>query len=154
MSLQSLALCAWRGKPLAFTSFMTTDCQTEATVALMRQVPGIPPCTMEFMFTRSALELRAQNFKVLSLGMAPLAGLIPTPLSSQWHRAAALLWRHGGLIYNFQGLRSFKNKFRPTWESRYLAASGVLGPFINLADVAALASGRPKHLPKTGPSAA
>jgi phosphatidylglycerol lysyltransferase len=154
MSLQSVALCRWRGNPVAFTSFMTTDCQTEATVALMRQVPSIPPYTMEFMFTRSALELRARNFKVLSLGMAPLAGLIPTPLSSQWHRVAALLWRHGGLIYNFQGLRSFKNKFRPTWEPRYLAASGVLGPFINLADVAALASGRLKRSSKTRPSAA
>jgi phosphatidylglycerol lysyltransferase len=86
--------------------------------------------------------------------MAPLAGLVPTPLSSQWHRAAALLWRHGGLIYNFQGLRSFKNKFRPRWESRYLAASGVFGPFINLADVAALASGRIKAPSKTTLSAA
>jgi phosphatidylglycerol lysyltransferase len=144
MSAQSVALCCLRGKPIAFASFMTTDRQTEATVALMRQVPETPPYTMEFVFTHSAMEFKARNFEILSLGMAPLAGLVPTPLSSQWHRAAALLWRHGGLIYNFQGLRSFKNKFRPVWEPRYLAASGVLGPFINLADVAALASGRLK----------
>ena len=154
MSTQSAALCRWRGKPIAFASFMTTGRQTDATVALMRQVPDAPAYTMEFVFTRSALELRARNFKTLSLGMAPLAGLVPTPLSSQWHRAAALLWRHGGLIYNFQGLRSFKNKFRPVWESRYLAASGVLGPFINLADVAALASGHIRAPSKIRSSAA
>ena len=73
--------------------------------------------------------------------MAPLAGLVRTPLSSQWHRMAGLVWELGGPIYNFQGLRSFKNKFHPQWEPRYLAASGAIGPFITLADVATLASG-------------
>jgi len=141
ISVQSAALSCLRGRPMAFVTIMTTDCQMEATVGLMREMPEAPPSTMEFMFTRLALELKARGFRTLSLGMAPLAGIVPTPLSSQWHRAAALLWRHGRLIYNFQGLRRFKDKFRPTWEPRYLAASGALGPFINLADVAALASG-------------
>jgi phosphatidylglycerol lysyltransferase len=73
--------------------------------------------------------------------MAPLAGLLTTPLSSQWHRIGGLIWRHAGPVYNFHGLRSFKNKFRPTWEPRYLATSGAFGPFISMAEVAALASG-------------
>ena len=93
------------------------------------------------MFTQLALELKARHFRMLSLGMAPLAGIARTPLSSRWHRIAGLLWEHGGAIYNFRGLRSFKNKFRPVWEPRYLAASGAIGPFISLADVAALANG-------------
>ena len=138
---QSAALTSQHGKPIAFVTFMTTDLQTEATVGLMRQVPGAPPCTMEFLFTQLALELKARGFKRLSLGMAPLAGIARTPLSSRWHRLAGLVWEHGKPIYNFQGLRSFKNKFRPVWEPRYLAASGAAGPFITLADVAALASG-------------
>ena len=107
----------------------------------MRQVPGAPACTMECLFTQLALGLKARGFKRLSLGMAPLAGIARTPLSSRWHRLAGLVWEHGKPIYNFQGLRSFKNKFRPVWEPRYLAASGAAGPFITLADVAALASG-------------
>ncbi len=138
---QSAALSWQNDKPLAFVTFMTTDRQTEATIGLMRQVPGAPAYTMEFMFTRLALELKAQHFKALSLGTAPLAGIARTPLSSRWHRIAGLLWEHGGPIYNFQGLRGFKNKFHPVWEPRYLAASGTIGPFISLADVAALASG-------------
>ena len=138
---QSAALSSQNGKPLAFVTFMTTDLQTEATIGLMRQTPGAPPYTMEFMFTKLALELKARGFKRLSLGMAPLAGIARTPLSSRWHRLAGLVWEHGKPIYNFQGLRSFKNKFRPAWEPRYLAASGAAGPFITLADVAALASG-------------
>jgi hypothetical protein len=115
--------------------------QTEATIGLMRQLPEAPPYAIEFIITRLALELRERRFELLSLGMAPLAGLVRTPLSSRWHRMAGMMWEHGGPIYNFQGLRSFKNKFRPTWEPRYLAASGLIGPFITLADVATLAGG-------------
>jgi phosphatidylglycerol lysyltransferase len=138
---QSIVLSRLHGKPLAFITFMSTRRQTEATVGLMRYLPDAPPYAMEFMLTRLALELKERGFTMLSLGMAPLAGLVRTSLSSRAHLIAGLLWEHGGPIYNFQGLRSFKNKFRPAWEPRYLAASGTIGPFITLADVAALASG-------------
>jgi phosphatidylglycerol lysyltransferase len=137
---QSAALSFQDGKP-AFVTFMTTDLGTEATVGLMRQTPGAPACTMEFMFTRLALELKAAGFKTLSLGMVPLSGISRTPLSSKWHRMAGLVWEHGKPIYNFQGLRGFKNKFRPVWEPRYLATSGAAGPFITIGDVVTLASG-------------
>jgi phosphatidylglycerol lysyltransferase len=140
IAAQSAALACLKGSPQAFVTFMTTDLQREATIALMRQVPGAPPYTMEFMFAQLALQLKERGFEMLSLGMAPLAGIARTPVASQWHRIASMLWEHGGAIYNFRGLRSFKNKFRPVWEPRYLAASGAIGPFISIADVAALAT--------------
>lgn len=146
VSAQSAAVSYQHGKPLAFATFMTTDLQDEATIGLLRQLPDAPVYTMEFIFTRLALELKTRQLKMLSLGMAPLAGIRKKPLSSRWHLIAALLWEHGSPIYNFRGLRSFKNKFRPVWEPRYLAASGAAGPFISLADVAMLASGYKKRL--------
>jgi phosphatidylglycerol lysyltransferase len=141
IAAQSVAIARRAGRPVAFVSFMTTDAQTEATIGLMRHLSDAPPYAIEYIITHLALELRAMKFEALSLGMAPLAGLVRTPLSSRWHRMAGLVWELGGPIYNFQGLRSFKNKFRPIWEPRYLAASGTIGPFITLADVATLASG-------------
>ena len=53
-----------------------------------------------------------------------------------------MIWRYGTRLYNFQGLRAFKNKFNPAWEPRYLAASGTLSPFVILADATALIGGR------------
>ncbi|MGH7779029.1 MAG: bifunctional lysylphosphatidylglycerol flippase/synthetase MprF [Candidatus Binataceae bacterium] len=141
VAAQSVMLSLQHGRPLAFVTFMTTKPRTEATIGLMRYIPEAPPFTMEFMLTELALDLKARGFGMLSLGMAPLAGLVRTSLSSRSHRLAGLLWEHGGSIYNFQGLRAFKNKFHPVWEPRYLAASGAIGPYITLADVAALASG-------------
>ena len=141
IAVQSIAISCRQGEPVAFVTVMTAGQPTEATIGLMRQMPDAPPYTMEFLLTYLALELKARQFSVLSLGMAPLAGLARTPLSSQWHRVGDLLWRHAGSVYNFQGLRSFKNKFRPTWEPRNLAASGAIGPFISLIEIATLASG-------------
>lgn len=114
IAAQSVILARQCDRPMALVTYMTTGCQSEATVGLMRQVPEAPPYVMELMITRLAVELRARNFKTLILGMAPLAGLVRAPLSSPWHRAAGLLWEHGEAIYNFQGLRAFKSKFRPT----------------------------------------
>lgn len=142
---QLVALSRRNGRPAGFVTCMITDSGMEATLGLMRQLPDAPPYLMEFMITRLAMELKAQRFKALSLGMAPLAGLVRTPQSSRWHRMAGLLWEHGEPIYNFQGLRSFKSKFRPSWEPRYLAASGAITPFVHLADVAVLAGGRTRR---------
>jgi phosphatidylglycerol lysyltransferase len=141
LEAQSVILARRDDIPVAFATVMTTDSRSEGTVGLMRQVPEAPPYTMEFLLTQLAIELKAEGFSRLSLGMAPLAGLVWTPLSSNWHVLAGMLWEHGRAIYNFQGLRVFKNKFHPTWEPRYLAASGTFGPFVSMADVAVLVSG-------------
>jgi phosphatidylglycerol lysyltransferase len=135
---QSVMLVRQNGRPVAFVSFMTTDLHTQATVGVMRHVEDASAYAMEFLFTRLALHLKEAGFVTLSLGMAPLSGIAPTPLASYWHRIGHLLWRYGGRVYNFRGLRSFKSKFGPVWEPRYLAASGTFGPFLSLADVAVL----------------
>ncbi len=138
---QSVMLVRQHGRPVAFVSFMTTDLHTQATVGVMRHVADASPYAMEFLFTRLALHLKAAGFATLSLGMAPLSGIMATPLASVWHRIGHLLWRYGGRVYNFRGLRTFKSKFSPEWEPRYLAASGTLSPFVLLADVAVLSAG-------------
>ncbi|WP_322104524.1 bifunctional lysylphosphatidylglycerol flippase/synthetase MprF [Paraburkholderia sp. J41] len=138
---QSVLLVRQNGEPLAFVTFMTTDLNTDATVGVMRHLPGASPYAMEYLFTQLALHLKAAGYQSLSLGMAPLSGMGPSPLASPWHRLAGFIWRFGGRFYNFRGLRGFKNKFAPRWEPRYLAASGSISVFITLADLSLLAGG-------------
>ena len=44
-------------------------------------------------------------------------------------------------VYNFQGLRAFKQKFDPEWTPKYLAYPGGLRLPVILADLAALVAG-------------
>ncbi|QGZ63908.1 bifunctional lysylphosphatidylglycerol flippase/synthetase MprF [Paraburkholderia acidisoli] len=138
---QSVLLVRQNGEPLAFVTFMTTDLNTDATVGVMRHLPSASPYAMEYLFTQLALHLKDAGYHSLSLGMAPLSGMGPSPLASSWHRLAGFIWRFGGRFYNFRGLRGFKNKFAPRWEPRYLAASGSISVFITLADLSLLAGG-------------
>ena len=58
-----------------------------------------------------------------------------------WTRLGALLFTHGERLYNFEGLRRYKEKFKPVWEPRYLSAPGGLATAAVLADVTVLVSG-------------
>nr|WP_244438961.1 bifunctional lysylphosphatidylglycerol flippase/synthetase MprF [Paraburkholderia dilworthii] len=142
LAAQSVMLVRQNGEPVAFVTFMTTDLNTEATVGVMRHVESASPYAMEYLFTQLALHLKQAGFRSLSLGIAPLSGMQPTPLASRWHRIAGIVWRFGGRFYNFRGLRAFKSKFQPHWEPRYLAASGSMGVVFTLADLSLLAGGR------------
>ncbi len=138
LARQHVALLLEHGRVVAFVSVMLTPAGGEATVGLMRGSGAQSPVAMEYLLTSLIIALKARGLERLSLGAAPLAGVRPAPLSSRWHRLASMIWKHGDRFYNFQGLRTFKSKFNPTWEPRYFAASGALGPFVALADAAVL----------------
>ncbi len=140
-----MALLRQNGKPVAFVSLMATAQKREACIGIMRHTDEASTYAMEFLFTRLALDLKEAGYAMLSLGMAPLAGLGPRAAVfalAPAGRTALGAWRPGSIIS--RGLRSFKGKFQPVWEPRYLAATGTVGPFLALADVAALAGGAPK----------
>jgi len=139
---QWIALVRQNDLPVAFVTVMTTGAQKEASIGLMRHTGTASPYAMEFLFTKLILELKEMGYGNLSLGIAPLSGVSAAPLSSRWHRLGEMIWRYGTRLYNFQGLRAFKNKFNPMWEPRYLAASGTLSPFVVLADATALIGAR------------
>ena len=87
-----------------------------------------------------------QNYRWFSFGVAPLSGMRDNALAPLWNRVGAFLYRHGEDLYNFQGLRRYKEKFQPDWQPRFMASpGGVILPRV-AADVAALISGGVKGL--------
>jgi phosphatidylglycerol lysyltransferase len=84
---------------------------------------------------------RAQGYRYFNLGMAPLSGLEQRRLAPLWSRTGAFIYRHGEHFYNFEGLRRYKEKFQPEWQSRYLAAPGGIALPRILLDVSRLISG-------------
>lgn len=136
-----VALVQREGRAVAFANVWIGGNREELSIDLMRQGDDAPPGTMDYLFAELMLWGQAQGFRWFSLGMAPLSGLEPHRFAPVWNRAGALLFRFGEHFYNFQGLRTFKEKFDPIWEPRYLAAPGGIAlPFV-LSHAATLISG-------------
>jgi len=136
-----VAIVRQRGAIVAFANILCTQQQSEVSVDLMRQLPSAPSGTMDFLFTQLMLHFKAQGVQRFALGMAPMAGMVTHELAPRWHRFGRWLFDSGESFYNFRGLRSFKDKFLPVWEPRYLAAPPGMATLLSVADVTALIAG-------------
>ena len=136
-----MALVRQGGKIVAFANIWGCDGREELSVDLMRFAPGAPTSVMEYLYIMLMLWGREQGCQWFNLGMAPFSGLERHSLAPTWARLGGLLYSHGGQLYNFQGLRRFKDKFDPVWESKYLACPGGTVPPRVLANIATLVSG-------------
>jgi phosphatidylglycerol lysyltransferase len=131
---------------LAFANLWELDNLEELSLDLMRYEPGSPNGVMEFLFTSLLLWAQEQGYLWFNLGMAPLAGLDKHPLAPIWHKIGNSIYRLGRDFYNFDGLYQYKNKFDPTWQSRYLAAPPGLSATSALLAAAQLISGGVKGM--------
>jgi phosphatidylglycerol lysyltransferase len=113
------------GRVIAFANLWPGEAGGDIAVDLMRAHPDAPRVAMEALFVEMMLWAKGEGFARFDLGMAPLAGLEDRRFAPLLSRAGAFVYRHGGSIYGFEGLRAFKDKFDPVWEGRYLAAPGA-----------------------------
>lgn len=141
-----IALVTRDGRTLAFANVMAPGTGQQVAIDLMRYLPEEASGMMEFLFLSLIEHYRAAGAAELSLGMSPLAGLSDRSVERIWSRFGRFIYRHGGAFYNFEGLRAFKQKFRPTWRPRYVAVPPGLSPTRAMADVALLIAGGPKGL--------
>ena len=149
MADQPLALVRVRGAIVAFANIWTTPDKVWAAIDLMRHHPETaPPRTMDFLFAELFLWAAREGFAKFDLGMAPLSGMGEERYAPLFARLGRAIYERAGALYNFQGLRAFKEKFNPNWEPRYLAAPGAFSLPIVLAETAMLTArvlDRPKH---------
>jgi phosphatidylglycerol lysyltransferase len=131
---------------VAFAVVWQSADHAELSVDLMRFSGQAPRSAMEALFAHLLVWGKAQGYRWFSLGMAPLAGVAAGPVAPLWNRFGSFVYRHGGSVYNFQGLRGFKAKFDPVWTPRYLVYPGGTNLPRLLTDLAALVAGGYRRL--------
>ncbi|MFJ4139245.1 bifunctional lysylphosphatidylglycerol flippase/synthetase MprF [Pseudomonas fragi] len=136
-----VAIIRFEGKPVAFANLLETHSHELSSLDLMRAHPDAPKLTMEFMMVGLIQHYKKHGYARFSLGMVPLSGLQPRRGAPLTQRLGSMLFQRGEHLYNFQGLRRFKDKFQPDWEPRYMAVPAGLDPLVALADTAALIAG-------------
>lgn len=112
------------GAIVAFVNLWITETKDEISVDLMRYLPETESSVMEYLFIQTMLWGKANWFQWFDLGMAPLSGLQNRALAPLWHRLGSLIFKYGNQFYRLQGLRQYKDKFRPVWEPIYIASPG------------------------------
>ncbi len=136
-----IALVQMGGSIIAFANMWLGAEKEELSVDLMRYTSEAPENVMEYLFIELMLWGKKEGYRWFNLGVAPLSGLENRPFASVWNKMGALVFRYGENFYNFQGLREYKEKFKPVWEPKYIACQGGLTIPIVLTDIAALISG-------------
>ena len=136
-----VAVIEQNGRIVAFANLWPGADMVELSVDLMRFHRSAPRDVMEALFVQLMLWGQQQGYHWFALGMAPLYGFETSPVAPLWNRLGAFLYEHGQAVYNFQGLRDYKEKFNPVWQPRYLAYPGGMRLPLILADVSALVAG-------------
>jgi phosphatidylglycerol lysyltransferase len=136
-----LAVVESEGRMEAFATVWPGPDGSELSVDLMRFREDAPKNVMEALLLHLMLWGKERGYRRFNLGMAPLSGLEMSAVAPAWTRVGTFLFHRGGALYNFQGLRTYKEKFHPVWEPRYLAYPGGLALPRITADVSALVAG-------------
>jgi len=137
-----IAVVRAQGRLVAFANLMPAyGHKDELSIDLMRHVPDAPFGVMDFMFVQLLEYARAQGYRYFDLGMAPLSGVGATRYSRPRERLARFAYAYGNRLYNYKGLRGFKDKFHPHWRSVYLVYPFSVPVARVLVDTAALIAG-------------
>ena len=145
-----VAIVRQGGRIVAFASLWTTGRRTRFSIDLMRYADDAPKDVMDFLFVELLAWGRREGYQAIEFGMAPLAGLDDRPLAPIMSRVGRLLFERGEDIYNFQGVRRYKDKYDPLWSPRYIAAARKWAIPILMAGVGLLSSGGVAGLARRG----
>lgn len=105
------------GRVEAFVNILPSFGSGEGNFDLMRRRPDAPPSVMDLLFLSLIERFRAEGLTGMNLGLAPLANIEGDTMAD---RALRLLYERGEEAFHFRGLQTFKQKWLPRWEPRYL----------------------------------
>ncbi len=143
-----LAVVRWEDRIVAFATLWPVASRTAFSIDLMRYIEAGPRRIMDYLFVELIEWGREQGYAAFDFGMAPLSGLDDRPLAPMLSRVGRLIFDRGEEIYNFQGVRGYKDKYDPLWQPRYVAAPRKWEIPMLLADVGLLTSGGMVNLAK------
>lgn len=114
--------------PFAFANLVPEYRRKEATIDLMRHRSNVERGVMDYLFASLMQRCKEQGYDSFNLGLVILSGAGDDPAAPPLEKGMHYLYEHLNQFYNMQGLRAYKEKFHPYWESRYFV-------YLHLADL-------------------
>jgi len=108
------------GQISAFANLVSGHQGKRVAVDLMRRRTEVENGTIEFLFASMLQHFQQLGYDSFNLGLSALSGVGEAQKSPRLEKVLHYLYEHLNQFYNFKGLHSFKEKFNPDWEPRYL----------------------------------
>ncbi len=108
------------GSVASFANLVTEYQKNEITIDLMRHYPEVESGMMEFLFASMLGWAKEKGYETFSLGLSALVGVGEKPGDPRMEQTLRTISEYVSRFYNFKGLHTFKDKFHPCWEPRYL----------------------------------
>ncbi|WP_369904115.1 phosphatidylglycerol lysyltransferase domain-containing protein [Enterococcus faecium] len=106
-------------KIIGFISIMPTYTDYTISIDLIRWKENKNVAMMDLLYLKILQWSQEQNFYYFNLGMAPLSSTYEN--TSTWKNILfSSVYSNSKYFYSFKGLRRYKEKFKPTWEGKYL----------------------------------
>ena len=113
------------GNPVAFANLVAEYAKNEITIDLMRRYPKVERGTMEFLFVTMLNWAKERGYDTFSLGLSAIVGVGEKPEDPSMEKTLHTIAEYVSRFFNFKGLHTFKEKFSPRWEPRYLVFPGA-----------------------------
>lgn len=120
-----VAVYTSEGQISAFANVIPAYQTNRVAVDLMRRRTEVENGTMEFLFASMLQHFQKLGYDGFNLGLSALSGVAKAQKSPRLAHVLNYLYKHLNQFYNFKGLHSFKEKFQPCWEPRYLVYPGL-----------------------------
>ena len=109
---------------VAFVNETPTYQTGMATIDMMRNRLGLPYGIMDYLFSELFCILQQEGYKTFNLGLAPMTGVGKKPDATIEERIIRLIFELFSRYLPYEGLKTYKSKFEPVWEDRYLVYQG------------------------------
>ena len=106
----------------AFINQLNASNKQEANFDLLRHTQTSLGNINDFLMLKFIAYLAEQGYTKLNMGLAPLAGLGAENVdkSGVIDNIFGFVYSNSNRFYSFQGLKRFKSKYEPKWESRFI----------------------------------
>lgn len=104
----------------AFCTLMPVKDHEIVSVDLIRWNRSIDVPFMDALYLHMLQWSKDNGYAYFNMGMATLSNVGQMPYGHMREKFAGRLYEHFNGLYSFQGLRKYKSKFNPNWESRFL----------------------------------
>lgn len=108
------------GVIVAFLNLIPSYKKGEMGIDLMRKSRNAPSGVMDYLFVKTILKLQEDGYKSLNIGMAPMSGFRAHEKAAVEELAVHSIFQRLNFLFNYIGLKIFKDKFADYWEPKYL----------------------------------